>query len=79
MYEWNPNCITRLLGSRDTLKGGEQVEVMIHQDGSVFHVKEYGNFISHLQTNMNDQLPLRNFTCDTVPFVVHTNTEGRSD
>lgn len=46
--EWNPHCMTRLLGETSNSKGGESIEVMIHEDGTIFYVKEYGNFISHL-------------------------------
>lgn len=54
-YQWNPDCMTRLLSSRfipvtyQTLReGGEYLEVHMHQDNSFFHVKEGGNFITHL-------------------------------
>ena len=76
LFEWNPHCMTRLLGARGGAKGGECLEVMIHRDGSVFFVKEYGAFVSHLQSNLKDIAPLRNFTCDTVPFVVHCIDEA---
>lgn len=75
MFEWNPYCMTRLLQPRGNIRGGEQIEVMIHLDGSVFLVKEGGNFVTHLSTNFKDTLPLRNFTCDTIPFVVHCISE----
>ena len=79
VYEWNPQCMTRLLGQRGSSKAGECLEVMVHQDGSVFHVKDHGNFIAHLQSNMTEIKPLRNFTCDTIPFVVHTMEDGEAD
>ena len=80
LFEWNPLCMTRLLGPRGGSKGGESLEVMIHRDGSIFFVKEYGAFISHLQSNLNDIAPLRNFTCDTIPFVAHcVNEESDPD
>lgn len=48
LYEWNPHCITRMLPARGPIRGGYELEVLIHIDGSVFHVKEHGNFVSHL-------------------------------
>jgi len=47
-FEWNPHCMTRLLGARGNVRGGECLEVMVHQDGSIFFVKENGNFITHM-------------------------------
>ena len=77
LLEWNPHCMTRLLDQGGAAKGGECLEVMIHEDGSIFFVKEFGNFISHLQSNLTEVPPLRNFTCDTIPFIVHSiNTDG---
>lgn len=73
MCEWNPHCMSRLLPARDDIRGGECLEVMIHTDGSVFHVYENGNFVTHLCSNLKDNAALRNFTCDTIPFVVHSN------
>ena len=46
--------------------------MLVHQDSSIFFVKDNGNFISHLQSNLKDIGALRNFTCNTIPFVVHS-------
>lgn len=43
---------------------------MVHQDGSIFHVKDSGNFVTHLSTNLTDVRHIRSFTCDTIPFSV---------
>jgi hypothetical protein len=45
LFEWNPISMTRLY------KGGECLEVLVHQDGSLFYVKEFGNFVAHLESN----------------------------
>lgn len=76
MFEWNPHSMTRLLSARGRCRGGECLEVQVHLDGSVFYIKEHGNFISHLTSNCKDTLPLRNFTCDTIPFVVRSIDEA---
>ena len=54
-YQWNPDCMTRLLSSRfdaktgQTLReGGLNLEVHLHQDNTFFYVKDNGNFITHL-------------------------------
>jgi len=63
--------MTRLLGKRvNSQVGGDALEVLVHLDSSVFFVREYGNFISHIASNHADVRPLRNFTCDTIPFSV---------
>ena len=46
------------------------MEVLIHQDDSVVHVKESGQFLSHYITNTEEQGCLRSFTCETIPFTV---------
>mmetsp|Transcript_41908 Transcript_41908/g.64139 ORF Transcript_41908/g.64139 Transcript_41908/m.64139 type:complete len:87 (+) Transcript_41908:1452-1712(+) len=64
--------MTRLLGPRlgDWSAGGDFLEVLVHLDSSVFFVKEKGNFISHIANNLKLSKPIRNFTCDTIPFSV---------
>ena len=46
------------------------LEVQVHSDGSIFYVKEGGNFISHLTSNNTKKPIIRKFTCDTIPFSV---------
>jgi hypothetical protein len=55
--------VTRVLPVTDAV----QLEVTIHQDETVVHVKENGKFLTHYMANGN---VLRSFTCDTVPFAV---------
>jgi hypothetical protein len=62
--------MTRLLSSSINRKGGECIEVLVHFDNSIFFVKEFGNFVSHLSNNLSVNIPIRSFTCDTIPFKV---------
>ena len=56
--------------------GGDQLEVLVHQDGSIFHVKDHGNFITQIETNQKEEKPIRSFTCDTIPFNVQATMNG---
>jgi len=49
---------------------GDQIEVLIHQDDSVLHVREGGLFVTHIRENNKSVQPLRSFTSDTIPFSV---------
>ena len=71
-YEWNQNCMSRLIDGKNGT-----IEVQVHQDDTIFHVKDFGNFIRHQESNLKDVVALRNFTCDTVPFIVHTNQKSQ--
>ena len=61
---WNYGGVLRLLD------GGDNVEILVHQDESVYHLTSKGNFISHYWLNSQENGRLRSFTCDTIPFVV---------
>lgn len=50
LYEWNPNSMSRLLPTSSN--SAENLEVLVNLDGTIFFVKEHGNFISHLQSNL---------------------------
>ena len=85
-YQWNPECMSRLLTARFTTgdqsevggghaprtfrEGGESLEVHMHQDNSVFFLKDGGNFITHIVQNLINVPILRSFTCNTIPFSV---------
>ena len=34
-------------------EGGQNLEVHLHGDNTVFYVKDAGNFITHIQKNLN--------------------------
>ena len=61
---WTPYATTRLL------RNGEEAEVILHQDNTVLHLREKGNFITqYLKNSSNDDSArLRSFTSETIPF-----------
>lgn len=61
---WTPYATSRILFN------GEEAEVILHQDNTVLHLREKGNFISQFQRNCaNDESArVRSFTSETVPF-----------
>jgi hypothetical protein len=68
LFEWSPDCLTRVLGTQTA-----ELEVAVHEDDSVFWVKEGGNFVNHLASNLLSEPVLRSFTGDTVPFQVQSH------
>jgi len=64
---WDQHSTSRLFPVRDASQ--VSIEVLIHQDDSVVHIKDSGQFLSHYQSNCEGGL-LRSFTCETIPFTV---------
>ncbi|CDW85361.1 UNKNOWN [Stylonychia lemnae] len=62
--QWNTLSTTRV--SSD----GNIIQVQVHQDESILLLRENGQYISHLKQNNNLEPPLRQFTCETIPFSV---------
>jgi hypothetical protein len=66
VLNWTPHATTRVLCD------GQEAEVIIHQDETLLHLRENGNYITQLIANSNkDEARLRSFTCETIPFSVH--------
>ena len=61
---WTPYATSRVLFN------GEESEVILHQDNTVLHLREKGNFITQYQNNCasDDSARVRSFTSETVPF-----------